>query len=111
MRKFGLLGTSALGSFTFIGLSLALAAPAHAQGTDAPDACTSLPEGAERDNCLAGETELESGTNANPTDASDATITITGSRIAVRTSNRPFRSRRWPARSSSSRARTISATP
>ena len=81
MRKFGLLGTSALGSFTFIGLSLALAAPAHAQGTDAPDACASLPEGAERDNCLAGETELESGTNANPAEGTDQQITITGSRI------------------------------
>ncbi|HYD38380.1 MAG TPA: TonB-dependent receptor plug domain-containing protein, partial [Allosphingosinicella sp.] len=81
MRKIGLLGTSALGSFTFIGLSLALAAPAHAQDEPAPDACASLPEGTERDNCLAGETELESGTNVNPTDATDAGITITGSRI------------------------------
>ncbi|HYJ83257.1 MAG TPA: hypothetical protein VEW26_10495, partial [Allosphingosinicella sp.] len=69
MRKFGLLGTSALGSFTFIGLSIAVATPAYAQGTtedDAP-ACSTLPEGAERDNCLAGEVETESGTNANPT--------------------------------------------
>src|SRR5687768_5038393 len=83
MRKFGLLGTSALGSFTFIGLSIAAATPAFAQDTtaDDPPACSTLPEGTERDNCLAGEVEMESGTNANPTDATEASIVITGSRI------------------------------
>src|SRR4051794_3384878 len=86
MRKFGLLGTSALGSFTFVGLSMAFAAPAHAQaaGTSpaqVPPACASLPAGTQRDNCLAGEVETESGTNANPTDASPGSITVTGSRI------------------------------
>src|SRR3954466_3563589 len=81
MRKIGLLGTSALGSFTFIGLSMALATPAHAQGDEAAPPCTSMPEGTERDNCLAGEVETQSGTNANPTTASETTITVTGSRI------------------------------
>lgn len=84
MRKFGLLGTSALGSFTFIGLSIALAAPAYAQDTEDENApnCASLPEGTERDNCLAGEVELQSGTNVNDPDAGgDQTITVTGSRI------------------------------
>jgi outer membrane receptor protein involved in Fe transport len=83
MRKFGLLGTSALGSFTFIGLSMAIAAPASAQGTTEDDvpACSTMPEGTERDNCLSGEVETESGTNANSTESSDASIVITGSRI------------------------------
>jgi outer membrane receptor protein involved in Fe transport len=84
MRKFGLLGTSALGSFTFIGLSIALATPAYAQGT-AADAQTD-------DEAQVGqsEAEIESGTRAdtgaqgeNATAASETgeSITITGSRI------------------------------
>jgi outer membrane receptor protein involved in Fe transport len=86
MRKIGLLGTSALGSFTFVGLSLAVAAPAYAQDTTGPGeqeapTCASMPEGTERDNCLAGEVELQSGTNANAPEASGETITVTGSRI------------------------------
>jgi outer membrane receptor protein involved in Fe transport len=86
MRKFGLLGTSALGSFTFVGLSMAFAAPAQAQSNEAtpgniPPACASMPAGTQRDNCLAGEVETESGTNANDTNASPSTITVTGSRI------------------------------
>jgi outer membrane receptor protein involved in Fe transport len=83
MRKFGLLGTSALGSFTLVGLSMGFAAPAQAQdaATATPPACASLPAGTERDNCLAGEVETQSGTNANPTDATPGSITVTGSRI------------------------------
>jgi outer membrane receptor protein involved in Fe transport len=83
MRKFGLLGTSALGSCAFIGLSMALAAPAYAQDAEDESApnCAALPEGTERDNCLAGEVELQSGTNANAPDAGGETITVTGSRI------------------------------
>jgi outer membrane receptor protein involved in Fe transport len=81
MRKIGLLGSSALGSFAFIGLSMALATPAYAQGDEDTPPCASMPEGAERDNCLAGEVETQSGTNANSADASEGTITITGSRI------------------------------
>lgn len=72
MRKFGLLGTSALGSFTFVGLSIALAAPAHAQEV-AEDNATA--QGQVGDS----ETEIESGTDATP--APGETITVTGSRI------------------------------
>ncbi|MGZ8332636.1 MAG: TonB-dependent receptor domain-containing protein [Allosphingosinicella sp.] len=72
MRKFGLLGTSALGSFTFIGLSIALAAPAYAQEVAEDDAT-------EQGTVGEGETEIESGTEATP--AAGETITVTGSRI------------------------------
>jgi len=90
MRKIGLLGTSALGSFTFVGLSLALAAPAYAQdsqgtpgtpGATTPPACASMPEGAQRDNCISGEVETESGTNANAEASTTDSILVTGSRI------------------------------
>ncbi|HET9428920.1 MAG TPA: TonB-dependent receptor [Allosphingosinicella sp.] len=83
MKKFGLLGTSALCSFTFVGLSMAIAAPAHAQSTQDENRpnCATLPEGTERDNCLSGEVELESGTSVNEPGASEETILITGSRI------------------------------
>ncbi|HEY0131200.1 MAG TPA: TonB-dependent receptor plug domain-containing protein, partial [Allosphingosinicella sp.] len=81
MRKFGLLGTSALGSFTVIGLSLALVSPAYAQTP-----------GQEDDEAQVGqsEPEIESGTEAdtgaqgeNATAATETgeSITITGSRI------------------------------
>ena len=82
MRKFGLLGTSALGSFTFIGLSLALASPAIAQTPAAEED----PEAQVGDS----EAELQSGTQADVgaqgeganTAAQDSgTITVTGSRI------------------------------
>src|SRR4051794_37133129 len=81
MRKFGLLGTSALGSFTFIGLSVAFAAPAQAQQVDEdiPATCAAMPEGTERDNCISGEVETESGAAASETGG--GAIVITGSRI------------------------------
>lgn len=72
MRKFGLLGTSALGSFTFIGLSIALAAPAYAQEVAEDDASAQGTVG-------ESEAEIESGTDATP--APGETITVTGSRI------------------------------
>ncbi len=72
MRKFGLLGTSALGSFTFIGLSIALAAPAYAQEVAEDDASA---QGTVGDS----EAEIESGTDA--TQAEGGPITITGTRI------------------------------
>src|SRR3954469_7048756 len=92
MRKISLLGTSALGSAAFIGFSLALAAPAYAQGgtssNDTPPPCpangaTTTGQGATTpDNCLRGEVETQSGTNTNPpTASSDAGIVVTGSRI------------------------------
>lgn len=72
MRKFGLLGTSALGSFTFIGLSIALASPAYAQEVAEDDATAQGEVG-------DSEAEIESGTEATP--AAGETITVTGSRI------------------------------
>jgi outer membrane receptor protein involved in Fe transport len=72
MRKFGLLGTSALGSFTFIGLSVALATPALAQEVAEDDAT-------EQGTVGESETEIESGTDATP--AAGETITVTGTRI------------------------------
>ncbi|HEX8447943.1 MAG TPA: TonB-dependent receptor plug domain-containing protein, partial [Allosphingosinicella sp.] len=79
MRKFGLLGTSALGSFTFIGLSIALASPALAQTTPADDdTAARVPEG-------QSEPEIESGVDATSgaqgESAEGGTITVTGSRI------------------------------
>ncbi|MFL6846616.1 MAG: TonB-dependent receptor plug domain-containing protein [Allosphingosinicella sp.] len=81
MRKFGLLGTSALGSFTFIGLSVAFAAPAQAQQVeeDIPATCQAMPEGSDRDKCISGEVETESGAAASETGG--GAIVITGSRI------------------------------
>src|SRR4051812_39519534 len=81
MRKFGLLGTSALGSFTFIGLSVAFAAPAQAQQVDedVPATCQAMPEGSDRDKCISGEVETESGAAASETGG--GAIVITGSRI------------------------------
>jgi outer membrane receptor protein involved in Fe transport len=90
MRKISLLGTSALGSAAFIGFSLALAAPAHAQGgtttNDTPPPCptngaTTDQPATTPDNCLRGEVETKSGTNANSPGNADAGIVVTGSRI------------------------------
>jgi outer membrane receptor protein involved in Fe transport len=78
MRKFGLLGTSAIRSAAFIGLTMAFVAPSYAQDAQPEDA-----EPAE----LQSETEIQSGVEAQTgaqgegaTDA-DQTITVTGSRI------------------------------
>ncbi|HEX8064578.1 MAG TPA: TonB-dependent receptor [Allosphingosinicella sp.] len=81
MRKFGLLGTSALGSFTAIGFAMALATPAYAQQVEEEKdpTCATMPEGTERDNCIAGEVETESGTAASETAGGE--IVVTGSRI------------------------------
>ena len=91
MRNISLLGSSALGSVAFIGLSLVAAAPAYAQQTggapnDTPPPCptggasensgTTAP-----DNCLKGEVEIQSGTNANAAAGDPAGIVVTGSRI------------------------------
>jgi outer membrane receptor protein involved in Fe transport len=80
MRKFGLLGTSAIRSAAFIGFSMAFAAPALAQGTTAPQDA----DPAE----LQSETEVQSGVDAQTgaqgegaTAGGDQTITVTGSRI------------------------------
>jgi outer membrane receptor protein involved in Fe transport len=85
MRKFGLLGTSALGSFTFVGLAMALATPAYAQDTQpaASDQSSDQRKSTEpADPAQVGQTEveLESGTAAS-SDASGNGIVVTGSRI------------------------------
>ncbi|MBV8686472.1 MAG: TonB-dependent receptor [Alphaproteobacteria bacterium] len=74
MRKFGLLGTSALGSFTFIGLSMALATPAMAQTTQSDDDTRNAPQ------AQNSEAEIESGQVVTD-NTTDQTITVTGSRI------------------------------
>src|SRR4051812_14079759 len=94
MRKFGLLGTSALGSAAFFGFSLALAAPAYAQGGTGgtndtqPPACPTNTTPSEagtsatsRDNCISGEVETKSGTNVNSPTSTNDQIVVTGSRI------------------------------
>jgi outer membrane receptor protein involved in Fe transport len=78
MRKFGLLGASALRSAAFIGLSMAIAAPVYAQGTTDPDETDPA--------TLQSEPELESGVDAQTGAQGEGTtgdqqITITGSRI------------------------------
>ena len=61
-------------------LSAGLASPALGQETEEPDPpCASVPEGPERDQCLAGEVELESGQDT--ADAGSGDIVVTGSRI------------------------------
>lgn len=83
MRNFGLLGTSALGSVTFIGLSMAFAAPAYAQTAQdqVEAACDNLPEGAEREACLASDAQPVPAANADGSNPSGNNIVITGSRI------------------------------
>jgi outer membrane receptor protein involved in Fe transport len=88
MRKFGLLSTSAISSAAFFGMSLALAAPAHAQ-----ENCDTLTDADERAACLAAldtEQEIESGQPAT----GDQTLTVTGTRIRTPniTSNVPITS-------------------
>jgi outer membrane receptor protein involved in Fe transport len=104
MRRFSLLGTSALGSAAVIGLSMVAAAPAHAQSTPStsqtqpsagpggaqPDtpACPDSSQGTtgtpnNPEGCLQGEVELESGQDADTATAGgdDQSIVVTGSRI------------------------------
>jgi outer membrane receptor protein involved in Fe transport len=73
MRKFGLLGTSALRSAAFIGLSVALASPAFAQ--------EELDADQEQEGTLEGEVEVESGEDTDTAAGADETIIVTGSRI------------------------------
>jgi outer membrane receptor protein involved in Fe transport len=80
MRKFGLLGTSAIRSAAFIGFTMALASPSFAQGTADEEADPST---------LQSEPEIESGVDATAgaqgegatTSDAEPQITITGSRI------------------------------
>ena len=80
MRKFGLLGTSAIRSAAFIGFTMALASPSFAQGTG---------EGDDDPATLQSEPEVESGVDATTgaqgegaaTGDADQVVTVTGSRI------------------------------
>jgi outer membrane receptor protein involved in Fe transport len=72
MRKFGLLGTSALRSAAALGLTAALATPAFAQTTGEEQA---------EEQPAQSETEIESGTNADTSDQSSQQLVVTGSRI------------------------------
>lgn len=77
MRKFGLLGTSAIRSAAFIGFALTAAAPAFAQTP------SEAPEDADPSQ-LQSESEVESGVDARTGaqgEGNEPTITITGSRI------------------------------
>ena len=74
MKRFGLLGSSALCSFAFIGASLTVATPAYAQDEDVD--CSTLPTQAERDACAADEAAPPAATTQD-----SSTITVTGSRI------------------------------
>lgn len=71
MRKFGLLGTSALRSAVFVGFAVASAAPAFAQVVQEQDP----PE------TLEGEVEIESGQNTTDPEAGSEALVVTGSRI------------------------------
>ncbi|HEY0027927.1 MAG TPA: TonB-dependent receptor [Allosphingosinicella sp.] len=79
MRKFGLLGTSAIRSAAFIGLAVASVSPAMAQDT------TNTGSGADDPATLQSEVEVQSGQDATAgaqgEGADDQTITVTGSRI------------------------------
>ncbi|MEA3004690.1 MAG: hypothetical protein QOH81_3478 [Sphingomonadales bacterium] len=89
MKKFGLFGSSAISSAAFIGFTLALTAPAHAQGgsnNNQPPPCPSNTTPSEagstqRDNCISGEVETKSGTNVNSPTSTNDQIVVTGSRI------------------------------
>jgi outer membrane receptor protein involved in Fe transport len=81
MRKFGLLGTSAIGSAAFVGMTLAFASPAFAQTpTPAQTEQDDDDEGVENDDpdtLGQNEVELESGEEATRNEE----ILVTGSRI------------------------------
>ncbi|HEX9955377.1 MAG TPA: TonB-dependent receptor [Allosphingosinicella sp.] len=111
MKKFGLLGTSAIRSAAFVGFALAAAAPAYAQSgatgggqpvtADEANACADLPTATERDACLAAQARPE-GTPDEAGDPATApvgetaerqaetdTIVVTGSRIRRNAFNTP----------------------
>jgi outer membrane receptor protein involved in Fe transport len=84
MKRFGLLGSSALCSAAFIGGTLVFATPAFAQNDTSTD-CSALPTQAERDACTSGQATAEPGQPA----AEGGSITVTGSRIARPTLESP----------------------
>src|SRR5688572_3875963 len=86
MKRFGLLGSSALCSAAFIGASLTIATPAYAQDDDVD--CSTLPTQAERDACNAAE-EATPAPSASGTTPEGQTINVTGSRLARPTLESP----------------------
>src|SRR3954467_10602204 len=75
MKRFGLLGPSAIGSVAFVGFTALAAAPAYAQGGQPAD-CSTLPTQAERDACTAGTPPTTAAAETN-----EPGITVTGTRI------------------------------
>jgi len=76
MKRFGLLGSSALCSAAFFGATLAT--PAYAQ--DDQD-CSTLATQAERDACAAGDVATETTPAATAASGDEQVLTVTGSRI------------------------------
>jgi outer membrane receptor protein involved in Fe transport len=81
MKKFGLLSTSAIGSVAFIGFAIATPASAQTGGGDpqAAQACENLPQGPDRENCLAAH---RPDANTPAAQSGDQAIVVTGTRIA-----------------------------
>jgi outer membrane receptor protein involved in Fe transport len=72
MRKFGLLGTSALRSAAVLGLALTVVTPAYSQQTAEEQDATET---------LQSEAEIESGADASAEQEVGETLVVTGSRI------------------------------
>src|SRR3954447_6104797 len=81
MKKFGLLGASALGSAAFVGFSLALTAPAMAQG--GTPATTTLPpcapDTAATTDCVLPNGQVRTAAAADA--GTGQSITVTGTHI------------------------------
>jgi len=83
-----ILASASVAVIAIAGLS-GFASPAFAQATDEPDpVCANVPEGPERDQCLAGEVELESGQDS-PNVGASGDIVVTGTRIRSPNLNSP----------------------
>ena len=80
MRKFGLLGTSAMSSAALFGMSLAFAAPAHAQ---APDPCAPASDGSVPAGCDTQAPE------AGQASGSEQGVVVVGSRLRRNPYNTP----------------------
>src|SRR3954470_11051515 len=84
MKKFGLLGASALSSAAFIGLTFAAAAPAYAQGTTNSQQQAqpgSQPGDTPDTNRINPQSEVQVQTGQAPEAGNEQAITVTGSRI------------------------------
>ncbi|HEY1605540.1 MAG TPA: TonB-dependent receptor [Allosphingosinicella sp.] len=88
MKKLGLLGSSAIGSAAFIGLTIAAAAPAYAQAADQPTQNSqqqaqpgSQPGDTPQTNQVNPQSEVETQTGQVPEAGNENAITVTGTRI------------------------------